>query len=1188
MAPPKHRRLVLLATLAVALTAPAAPASERDSDAARPQLTITLGHVTGSLQVAYSPDGRYLATMGGDRRIVLWDVATGAELRRFAGPENSYFIAVSPDGRHVAAAGAPEGVWRWDAASGKRIASLEGPTPAESVAWAPSGDVIVTSHEDGAVWLWDASSAERLRRLDGFSEKSPARPLAFSRDGRVVAAGGRSDDVVLWEVATGSLLRRLPFDDHLPTVLGGAVTSIAFSPDGRHVAAGFTDGHVIVWDAESGAFAHRFYKHFLGSQSVAFSPDGRTIASAGGDAMVYLWDAASGAEIRVIQTGDYSTVGGAVSVAFAPDGRTLTTANVETVPRSWDVATGAEVRRFEGRTNMVQSLAVSADGRMLATGGASGAFVCVWDLAAGVERRRFDMPRYSVHSVAFSPDGRLVAAGGDDGSMRDEVTARVWDVATGAEALRFVPADAERRTGAFMVAFAPDGKTFATSDWIDGAARTWDLATGVERRRFTLLNDPAPKVSALRQGLSTEFTRDGRFLVTAAEDLVVRVWDTATGAQVRRFDGNHAMCSPDGRYAAVTSLVLDRQRHGGIRFVLTVWELATGNEVGQVPGLALCWSADGRRLLVQPADGSAVFVWDVASKTRALTLQGDFARIQAAATSPDGSFYFTTSDDGAVRLWEAATGRELCQLMSFADGTWIVTDPEGRFDTNAPDEIRALHWVLPDDPFRPLPVEVFMREYYEPRLLARILAGERLAAVRSIAALNRAQPLVRILDVAPTPGEPDAVTVRVEVSRVGRSGVHDLRLFRDGHLVGYAPERGGEVAVDEGTGSAVVTFAGVRLPRVAGLERVELSAYAFNDDRVKSVTDRRTYDLPKGLTPVKGRAFCIGIGVNAYEDPSLNLRFAVNDAREMQRLIAERLARTGRYEEVVPVALVSDAATPRTATKANVKAVFDLLAGRPVDPKQLAGISGASRLRQARPEDVVFIAFAGHGYADGRGNFYVVPHDIGRDARARLAAVGEGRLLEHVDADGPGVLDRCISSEELSQWLRDVDAGDMILVIDACQSAALTGESFKPGPMGSRGLGQLAYDKGMRVLAATQADNVALELKRLQHGLLTYALLSEGLEAHRADFQPADSTIWVSEWLSYAVERVPALFREIENGKVRSVGAVRPKIRVRPQRGLQLEGAARPVQQPALFDFSRRRRDIVLSRNEPQGAPAAP
>lgn len=168
----------------------------------------------------------------------------------------------------------------------------------------------------------------------------------------------------------------------------------------------------------------------------------------------------------------------------------------------------------------------------------------------------------------------------------------------------------------------------------------------------------------------------------------------------------------------------------------------------------------------------------------------------------------------------------------------------------------------------------------------------------------------------------------------------------------------------------------------------------------------------------------------------------------------------------------------------------------------------------------------------------------------------------------PALLETAISSDELAGWLRGVDAGQIVLVIDACQSAAaVEALGFKPGPMGSRGLGQLAYDKKALVLAASQSSAVALESDRLRHGLLTYALVRDGLEQGSADFDRVDGVIEVEEWLRYALDRVPSLEAEVAAGGTRGVEVVG-------------DLKADPLQRPSLFDFSRRPSRVVVAYPE--------
>ena len=205
-------------------------------------------------------------------------------------------------------------------------------------------------------------------------------------------------------------------------------------------------------------------------------------------------------------------------------------------------------------------------------------------------------------------------------------------------------------------------------------------------------------------------------------------------------------------------------------------------------------------------------------------------------------------------------------------------------------------------------------------------------------------------------------------------------------------------------------------------------------------------------------------------------------------------------------------------------------------------------LEKATPEDLVILSFAGHGRCDADGEFYIVPFDTG----------GSGGLSD--------ILKNSVSSSDLSQWLRDVDAGDMAMILDTCQSGGAVGENFKPGPMSSRGLGQLSYDKGMRILAATQSDNVALESGVLQQGFLSFSLTIEGLEEARADFAPTDGVITLDEWLAFGARRVPELPAAIAAGTI--------KARILTQDA----GSPSKPQVPVVFDFARRRAAVVLQK----------
>jgi len=436
--------------------------------------------------------------------------------------------------------------------------------------------------------------------------------------------------------------------------------------------------------------------------------------------------------------------------------------------------------------------------------------------------------------------------------------------------------------------------------------------------------------------------------------------------------------------------------------------------------------------------------------------------------------------------------------------------------------------------------------------------GERLKPVRDLHSLNRVQPVVKLVSVVAVPGQPNALDVSVEATGASRryqpelpevaTSAHDLRIFRNGQLVGYSDgllARTANAPYDR-------TFR-VRLP--AGNATVRFSAYVFNDDRVKSNTAELNYTPAASRSTTTARAYVVTVGVNQHQNAAWNLRYAANDAVRLSESVVKRLVDQHRYKDIVPIVLISDA-QEQSATKLKIKAVIDRLAGHSADGM---GIPNIDRVQAATPDDLVLLSFSGHGI-DRDGEFYLLPGDTGAGQDKTLTR----ELLTHA-----------ISSNELAGWFRDIDGGDMAMIIDACQSAASVGAEFKPGPMGASGLGQLAYEKGMRILAASQAEESAGESGLTQQGLLSYALVHDGLDKGKADYKPLDGKITLGEWLSYGVQRVPGLAHEVALGTLDTRGS---DIITRAAQNVAAGYARNPtLQQPALFDFTKNRSDAVIA-----------
>jgi hypothetical protein len=311
------------------------------------------------------------------------------------------------------------------------------------------------------------------------------------------------------------------------------------------------------------------------------------------------------------------------------------------------------------------------------------------------------------------------------------------------------------------------------------------------------------------------------------------------------------------------------------------------------------------------------------------------------------------------------------------------------------------------------------------------------------------------------------------------AGAEDVRLFRNGALVKVW--RG-----DVLKGSQSVTLSAV-LPIIAGENR--LTAYAFNRDDIKSSDAVLVVNGSKDQSrPSVG--YFLAVGINKYANSEYDLKFAVPDAQDFSGEMKRRQSQLKNYSRIEVVTL-SDA----EATKANILRSLNDLASK------------------VQPEDALVIYFAGHGIADN-DRFYLIPHDMGYEgSRSRLDKAG----LQTILTNG-------ISDQELQSAVEGIDAGRLLMVIDACNSGqALESKEKRHGPMNSKGLAQLAYEKGMYILTAAQSYQVALEAEKLGHGFLTYALIEEGLRTPAADINPKDGQVLLREWLDFATARVPQI-----------------------------------------------------------------
>ncbi|QLJ02757.1 helix-turn-helix domain-containing protein [Streptomyces sp. NEAU-sy36] len=602
------------------------------------------GHTAPIQALAFSPDGRILATASADHSVKLWDTSSHQLMSTLAGHTDAVTaVAFSPDGRMLASASADHSVKLWDTSTQRETATLTGHTnTVNAVAFGPGGHILATGSSDGTVRLWDTATRRTASVLNPHTGAVLA--MAFSPDGATLATAGTDHTVHLWSMASRRVTATL-------TGCKDAVRAVSFSPSGRTVAAGSDDGTARLWSVTT-ARPLAVLEHSGDSlTAVAFSPDGRSVATAG-LVGVNLWDTRKRRTIGALP--ESSAV-----VAFSPDGRTLATGHSDPdapTARLWNAATRKQTATL-GDSSAAYRVAFSPDGHTLATAFSDGT-VQLWDLSRHHQTAAWKAS-LAVWGMAFSPDGRTLATGGYDHTLR------LWDTATHRQT-----ATLTGHTHMILaVAFSPDGRTLATGSY-DGTVRLWDVAA---RRAIAVLRGHTNGVFTLT------FSPDSRTLVTAGDDRTVRLWSVAghRGIAVLRGHSDTVSAvafSPNGRVLASTG----RDR------TVRLWSAASHRSIAVLRGhtdivSGVSFTPDGRTLITGSYDRT-IRLWQVDTARTLAVLDGDTGSINSTALSPDGRSLATTGTIGDRRVWSLdpeRTAERICQasrthhwsdLLAYASG----------------------------------------------------------------------------------------------------------------------------------------------------------------------------------------------------------------------------------------------------------------------------------------------------------------------------------------------------------------------------------------------------------------------------------------------------------------------------------------------------------------------------------------
>lgn len=1032
------------------------------------ETALQKGHSEAVKTIQYSPDGKYLASAGRDKSIILWQLATGRQIRSFLGHSSTInTIAFSPDGTKLVSGGSDNIAIVWEVNTGEVIHKFTDHIERiTSVQFSPDGSLIASGGYDDSVLVWQSQNGKVVQKIAANSDKGLGYgvSVSFSPDGKSIAVGNDNKTTEVWNLATGAKIKSLRYEpdgwsggsanksillesalymasNHAGIYQWNTTTwkpeliyqekiteCKSFSQQKDYLMACMED-EIKVWNIKNATLIYTFKNDSLNYNTAMLHPDGNSFAIAGDSKVIAIYSMSTG---KIIQT-----LKGVFNEANN-DGL-----NYDFNSR-WDYYIA---NYLATKTN----IALSPDGKYIAKGKV-GADAILIDLSTGRIARELKGHQKVVIGLQFSADGKyLLTASGDK-------TAKLWEVASG----KVIQTYKGHSEVVFEAKFSHDGKNIITASW-DATIKYWDLATGKILNTIEVENGSA---------YSLALTTNDAYILSAGLDKKLRLIEIDSKLEAKNFVGHTDVVqtvamSPDGK------TFLSAGWDGRAR----LWDIASGLQLFKISAhtdkvCAAAFDHLGEWMATGSADRT-IKIWEANTGKEVTTLQGHTSAVSCIAFTYDKKFLISTSIDGIIKIWDLKTFKEKATYITIGTKDWIVKTPEGYFDATDPVK-DFIFFIRGKESFS---IDQFFDEFYKPKLLKKLLTQQGTEDLMDnvVEKIDKFPPPVVEFKTAGTNEKFSAAAQTIQLKIVDNGGgIDEVKFTHNGKRIPNLKsgmERGAK------RGNVINMFFSISLQ--PGANEIVVSAYS------KGRIESKKYTKNFYLQSEEKKATChlFTVGINQYKNPSMTLNYALADAKDF----AETIASKGNH----------------LFSEVKLYQIYDEQATRKNILDQLVAIAAV-----AKPEDVFIFYYAGHG-SMLNDKFYFIPTDITR--------LYEEETLQR----------EAIYAGEMQEILQNIKALKQVMVIDACHSGASAEMLAMRGGGEEKAIAQLSRSAGVHILASAGSEQTAGEFKTLGHGIFTYALLN-ALKGE-ADGSPKDGKVTVYELKSYLDDKVPELTNLYKN-----------------------------------------------------------